>query len=714
MNKSRQFLCLALIAVAIISSAVSISPITFGKTGLPPEPTYSATTTSATTTYASSTASSTKLVSVSVSYTVLLGGSPAGAPTFQYTQNGTSQAPLTLQTSPQTVSMDVGSGWTISSLLPDSGQVERWAIKNDTGVVNETTSQLIFTYYHQFALVTSYGLLFGQKGLSVVGPHLYLTQFGVTNSTRTIVPTTTNKIWVDAGSNWYVDHILPGSIPGEQWQNSNATGRPITQPGSLTFLYMHQFLLAIQVDQSDGGSTTHPTDWVNANSTVRIQATPNSGYEFESWSCAPSIACSTELVNPLEVTVTEPTNVIAHFQHLVPVTIQTDGSDQSILIDNIPVNITSSPIALHWSHNSTHTLTPLSERTCGFRLGPFSLCQWRFVTWTVTNGNGNIIPTTSNQLTLRANGSYVIIGSWNQDYTNLYLVTALPAVLIALGLLFRQLRERRRSRGGPRVKPGVGRGGIRYRVGYLTDVGRVRTNNEDSLLALEVLSACESRPTSVILCAVADGVGGSQKGEIASKLTLQTLASRFSERVIRDDGKDIGDSLRSCIEASNESVVKYGMAHRESEGLASTIVSTVLADTRAYIAHVGDSRAYLVNRGEIRQLTKDHSEVQERVDAGKITQEQARHDPSRNVITRAIGASTDVQVAMSTLSLAPGDRILLCSDGLWELVTDAEIHKIVMQSPELQAACKRLVSLANERGGKDNITVVIVELPSQG
>lgn len=699
MRKSKQFFCLALIAVAMISSAVSISPVTSYAHVTP----YAASDTS----HSGTTTSTTKQVSVSVSYDVLLGGTPAGAPTFFYTQNGTLLS-LTLQTSPQTVSMYVGSVWIVSSELPGSGQEERWEIRNDTGVVGEATAQLVSTYYHQFALFASYGLLFGQNGLGVVGPYLHSTQFGARNSTQTIMTSTPKSVWVDAGSTWYVDPIMPGSIAGEQWQNRNFTGGPITQSGSLTLLYEHQFLLTMQVDPAGGGWTTPSTSWVNAGSPVPIQATPNSGYEFTGWSCSASTACSPGLVNQAEVTMTEPMNVTALFKHLVSVTIQSDGSNQSILVDKTPENISSSPITLNWLPNSTHTLTALSEMKCGFSLGSFSVCQWQFSGWTV-DGNP-----ASDPLVLRADRPYVIVGRWKQDYTNLYIVAALLALLVTLGLLLRRHRGQRHPIAAPRVEPPRGPGGIRYRVGYLTDVGKVRTNNEDSLLAMEVLSAFESRPTSVIICAVADGVGGSQKGEIASRLTLQTLAARFSERVIRDEGKELGGSLRSCIEASNETVVKYGMGHRESEGLASTIVATVVADRQAYVAHVGDSRVYLVNRGEIRQLTKDHSEVQERVDAGKITQEQARHDPSRNVITRAIGASTDVQVAMSTLTLAPGDRIMLCSDGLWELVTDAEIHKIVMQSPELQTACTKLVSLANDRGGKDNITVVIVELPSPG
>jgi protein phosphatase len=244
----------------------------------------------------------------------------------------------------------------------------------------------------------------------------------------------------------------------------------------------------------------------------------------------------------------------------------------------------------------------------------------------------------------------------------------------------------------------------------LTDVGKVRSNNEDSILTMELSGSFGSSSRSSILCAVADGVGGSQKGEVASKLALQTLAEKALGFMISSGGVGLGEALRSAIKAVNEAVVKYGMEHSESEGMATTIVASVIVGGTAYVAHAGDSRAYLINRGEIKQLTKDDSQVQEWVDAGKISADQARHYPGRNVITRAVGAATDIEITVSSFSLAPADHIVLCSDGLWEPLSDAEIQKIVLESSNPQSACERLVSLANERGGKDNASVVIVEI----
>jgi protein phosphatase len=226
---------------------------------------------------------------------------------------------------------------------------------------------------------------------------------------------------------------------------------------------------------------------------------------------------------------------------------------------------------------------------------------------------------------------------------------------------------------------------------------------------MEILSSFDSKPASSFLCAVADGVGGSQKGEVASKLALQTLAVRASEFLLGPARKEISRALGTSIEHANEVLVNYGMSHSESEGLATTIVASIIDGKTAYLAHAGDSRAYLINRAEVKQLTKDHSQVQEFVDAGKIKPEQARHYPGRNVITRAVGAATDIEVSTSSVPVSHGDQLLLCTDGLWEPVTDVEMQKIVLES-DPQKACSKLVSLANERGGKDNATIVIVQI----
>jgi len=172
--------------------------------------------------------------------------------------------------------------------------------------------------------------------------------------------------------------------------------------------------------------------------------------------------------------------------------------------------------------------------------------------------------------------------------------------------------------------------------------------------------------------------------------------------------------LTSAIEAANGAVVKHAMEHPETEGMASTIVAALIDGNAIHIAHVGDSRGYIFTREFIKRLTKDHSEVQRLVEAAQISPEQAAHYPGRNVITRAIGASTEIEVDILSTSISSGEVLLLCSDGLWEDVTEQEMFQIAMQTSDPQAACRRLVDLANERGGRDNISVVIVQCHGAG
>ena len=306
----------------------------------------------------------------------------------------------------------------------------------------------------------------------------------------------------------------------------------------------------------------------------------------------------------------------------------------------------------------------------------------------------------------------LVVSVWEKSYLNLEILTVCLIVIASVTLLLvRRSRKRSpHSPNAPTVVPHRETSGLQYVWGTCTDVGRVRSNNEDSVLSMEMLSSFESRSASNFLCAIADGVGGNQKGEVASKLALQILAAKVSTSMIGRGETELSGILKSAVEEANEAVVKYGTEHSESEGMATTIVVALIHRNTACVAHVGDSRAYLIKRGEIKQLTKDDSQVQELMDAAKLTPEQARHFPGRNIITKAVGAAADIEVSTSSLSLAPGDRILLCSDGLWGAVTDTEIQKIVFELPTPQFACNKLVSLANERGGKDNVSVVIVEI----
>ena len=248
-----------------------------------------------------------------------------------------------------------------------------------------------------------------------------------------------------------------------------------------------------------------------------------------------------------------------------------------------------------------------------------------------------------------------------------------------------------------------------YRIGRRTDVGRHRTLNEDSLLTLEIVRNQQSinRPLGVFV--VADGMGGHAAGEIASG----TIVNAIAQRALADlapAGSDRPDRLpwlQAVVTDTNQKI--YDMRQAAGTDMGSTLVMTILDGDRAYIAHVGDSRAYLVNAAGITRLTVDHSLVERLVATGQITPEQARTHEKRNVIYRTMGDRPQVEVDTSVHNLAPGDRLVLCTDGMSGLVEDSQIHNIVIAGPNPQAAAEALIQAANTAGGSDNITALVIE-----
>ena len=246
-------------------------------------------------------------------------------------------------------------------------------------------------------------------------------------------------------------------------------------------------------------------------------------------------------------------------------------------------------------------------------------------------------------------------------------------------------------------------------VGKLTDVGLVREINEDSLIALELDQFHNSVNTPLRLYAVADGMGGHAAGEVASKLALEALR----DEVIRGAGQaagaaDLGALLVRAGQAAARAVAEQ--AQRTQSDMGTTLVAA-LVDTARMAAHainVGDSRLYKLDAAAIRQVTKDHSLVQRLVDAGTITPAEARHHPNSNLIFRTLGAKPNVEIDRYDEPLAPGDFLLLCSDGLCGLVDDPDLHAAVAGAPSPQAACARLIELAKEAGGHDNISAIVV------
>jgi protein phosphatase len=243
------------------------------------------------------------------------------------------------------------------------------------------------------------------------------------------------------------------------------------------------------------------------------------------------------------------------------------------------------------------------------------------------------------------------------------------------------------------------------RVLSATDLGLKRARNEDSH---GVWSADDpaQRARRGTLVVVADGMGGSAAGEVASQLTVETVLEHY-----RKGSGDVLDDLRAAVEAANREVNTKSRVAPELSGMGTTCTALVIREPDAWIAHVGDSRAYLLRAGTLHQLTQDHSLVAQLVQRNQMTEEQARVDPRRNVITRSVGVAETVEIDAFKLDrpLEPGDTLLLCSDGLYGQLTAEELAG-AMAVADLGEASQRLITLANEHGGPDNITGVLVRL----
>lgn len=244
---------------------------------------------------------------------------------------------------------------------------------------------------------------------------------------------------------------------------------------------------------------------------------------------------------------------------------------------------------------------------------------------------------------------------------------------------------------------------------FLSDVGCVRELNEDSG-ACVCPNDAGLRASKGVLAIVADGMGGHSAGEVASGLAVEVI-----KRAYYEDADEPQAALKKAFQEANREIYKAAEKDEARKGMGTTCTALVLQNGTAISAHVGDSRLYLVRDGQIYLMTEDHSAVMEMVKAGVITLEQARHHPDKNVILRAMGSHPEVEVAtwQEPFPVKPGDSFLVCSDGLYDLVEDEEIKQIVMINNP-QAACESLVALARERGGHDNITVVITSLKPEG
>jgi serine/threonine protein phosphatase PrpC len=244
----------------------------------------------------------------------------------------------------------------------------------------------------------------------------------------------------------------------------------------------------------------------------------------------------------------------------------------------------------------------------------------------------------------------------------------------------------------------------------VSDVGRKRKGNEDSLFL---------NPDQRLFV-VADGMGGHAAGEVASKVAVDSInefvcLTGGDEEITWPFGLDEnisydGNRLKTAIRHANRKVLEATKEKSEYEGMATTVAAVLVDGDMANIGHVGDSRIYLFSEGALSLLTSDHSWVNEQIQSGVISPDQARSHPLRNVVTRALGGKTDLAVDMQVRKMKPGEILLLCSDGLTTMVPDEEIEQVLKENEvDLKGAADALVDTANEHGGEDNITVVLLQ-----
>lgn len=257
---------------------------------------------------------------------------------------------------------------------------------------------------------------------------------------------------------------------------------------------------------------------------------------------------------------------------------------------------------------------------------------------------------------------------------------------------------------------------LSFDTGGRSHPGRVRPLNEDSIAYLEFAIVRDSLRENAGLYVVADGVGGHDSGEIASRIAAGTMARYISERLIQADVSGIGGNpdeptyiglIGDAVLAANQAVVDAGPDNNASN-MGTTVTAALVVGSFAYIANVGDSRTYLFRNGVLSPITTDHSVVARLVAIGMIEPEDVYTHPQRNYVYRALGSTEDFQVDTYFQPLIPGDRLILCSDGLWEMVHDPELQSTLVETDFSQEACDRLVELANANGGEDNISIIIV------
>ncbi len=248
-----------------------------------------------------------------------------------------------------------------------------------------------------------------------------------------------------------------------------------------------------------------------------------------------------------------------------------------------------------------------------------------------------------------------------------------------------------------------------YEFYALTDTGRVRTNNEDAVAIHEAAG----------LVLLADGMGGYNAGEVAAAMAIDQVGAELARWLEAPETQgassaEVCERLDACVEQANHAILGASLSNSQYEGMGTTLVAGVFRGSQLVLGHIGDSRCYRLRGGTLEQLTRDHSWLQEQIDAGLLTREQAARTGMRNLVTRALGVEPVAPLEVNEFAVEPGDLYLLCSDGLTDLMPDDELAQLARQPLPLAQKARRMVALANALGGRDNISVVLAQASGPG
>ncbi|RLL45271.1 Stp1/IreP family PP2C-type Ser/Thr phosphatase [Oceanobacillus piezotolerans] len=242
---------------------------------------------------------------------------------------------------------------------------------------------------------------------------------------------------------------------------------------------------------------------------------------------------------------------------------------------------------------------------------------------------------------------------------------------------------------------------------FLTDRGQVRSHNEDA-------GGIYYNLADQLLAIIADGMGGHQAGDVASQMATSFIRENWEKEKGFSSPDEIENWLKKTISEMNDVIYTHAQNHSECEGMGTTVVIVINVSDFLSVAHIGDSRCYLLNENGFKQITEDHSLVNALVQSGQITKDDAMHHPRKNVVLRALGSDKQVEADVKTLSIDDGDKLLLCSDGLTDKVQDNEIFEFLQVDKSLTEVGQELIDVANNRGGEDNISVILLQKLKDG